>query len=292
MIYAMHMIYTPYTYQITFLVYHIRPQMSTIKDRNNAVLALVKGIILSTIGGKGEGRYMVYMEKTIRAGRYLEMEWYPVTETGKRIPIRREKTGESREAQKKLNAKNRKKQLTRLLHTNFTEEDIFVTLTYETSIPEEQARKEIANFLRRLRDYRKRRGMAPLVYVEVTEKAKRIHHHLVIKGGIPWDELKRIWGKGRITASNLEFDPETGLEGLANYLLKEEKAKGEKHWRQSKNIRQPEIKTRIAQKPNAYRKPRPKPGYRILHIESIENEISGSYRYIRMVKKEERNGGD
>ena len=133
------------------------------------------------------------------------------------------------------------------MNANFTEYDVKVDLTYRNdTLPEddEAALKELRNFIRRLKRFRKKSGLPELKYIAVTEKGKksgRYHHHLVISGGVELRDLKKLWGRGFFTAELLEFN-ENGIEGLAKYLVKE--PIGSKFYQASRNLTQPEVETR------------------------------------------------
>ena len=103
---------------------------------------------------------MPYREKRIYSGKMLEVEIYPISLKEKR-KSRSKKRKESKIKQKNLNEKNAKKHLVRLLNTNFTDKDISLTLTYDNkNLPknEDEARRDVVNYIRRLKNYRKRRG--------------------------------------------------------------------------------------------------------------------------------------
>lgn len=185
-----------------------------------------------------------YREKRYYSGDYLEIDIYPVF--GK-AGQRRKRYKPTSECQKRLNKKNAEMKLTRLMNANFTEYDIKVDLTYRNdTLPEddEAALKELRNFIRRLKRFRKKSGLPELKYIAVTEKGKksgRYHHHLVISGGVELRDLKKLWGRGFFTAELLKFN-ENGIEGLAKYLVKE--PIGSKFYQASRNLTQPEVETR------------------------------------------------
>lgn len=191
---------------------------------------------------------MPYREKKIYAGNMLEVEIYPITLQERKQP-RRKKEKASALKQKNLNDKNAKKHLIRLINTNFTDKDIAVHLTYsEKHLPnsEEEARKDVANYLRRIKHYRKKNGLEPLKYIAVIEykeheendKSVRMHHHLIMSR-MDRDIIEELWTKGRANADRLQAD-EFGYEALARYITKD--PKGNKRWTQSKNLLQPVIK--------------------------------------------------
>lgn len=184
-----------------------------------------------------------YREKKYYSGDYLEIDIYPVF--GK-AGQRRKRYKPTSECQKRLNKKNAEMKLTRLMNANFTEDDLRFDLTYSPDkLPEDDdaAIKELRNFLRRLKRFRKKAGLSALKYIAVTEKSKkgRYHHHLVISGGVSIGELAALWGRGYTSAKPLQFD-ENGIEGLAKYLVKE--PVGSKFYQASRNLTQPEVETR------------------------------------------------
>ena len=73
---------------------------------------------------------VLYREKKYVCGEYLDAYIYPVFETGKHCGGKRVKRKPSTDAQKKLNERHRKEKLARLLHANFTPDDLEIHLTY------------------------------------------------------------------------------------------------------------------------------------------------------------------
>ncbi len=235
---------------------------------------------------------MPYMEKKILSGKYLEVERYPVSNTGKRLS-RGEKGKPTNEAQKKLNEKNARKKLTRLMNTNFTEGDIFLTLTYKNKdvITEQEAKKELTNYIRRLKTYREKKGLAELKYIAVSETDKKdgYHHHLVVSGsGMTRDEIEGVWRKGRTKTSYL-VDGENGLEELAKYFLKNQKdiEPNKRKWTQSNNLLKPKVTVKSIKRVNAKKDPKPPKGYFLVKSEISVNDYSGAiYQYIYFKKIE------
>lgn len=187
-----------------------------------------------------------YRTKTIKSGDQLELEIYPLWNT--RNEIRKARKAATREAQRNLNDKNAIRCLIRKINTNFTSEDICITLSYKGIEPDlEQARKDIRNYLRRVKDYRKKNGMSELKYIYVIEfkhekgrKTKRIHHH-VIMSGMDRDVAEKLWGeRGWANTRRLQPD-EHGLEALSRYVTKD--PNGGKRWNASKNLKEPQVTT-------------------------------------------------
>ena len=194
---------------------------------------------------------MIYREKRIKAGEFLEVEIYPITPL-ERSKSRKRKLKESRKEQKNLNDKNAKKKLRRLINHNFTERDLVVHLTYtDKTLPtsEDEAKKDVKNFIRRVKRKRQKAGLPEVKYIAVFEyvnydpqnkdkrKKVRMHHHIIMSA-MDRDELEKLWDKGRCNADRLQAD-EKGFESLANYISKN--PKGSKRYSRSKNIVEPEI---------------------------------------------------
>lgn len=258
-------------------------------------------------------------EKKIYCGKnYLEVDIYPYAKTQEesRKRKRAKKKKESAPKQKNLNDKNARRYLTRLSNANFTEEDLHVTCTYtDKTLPDsiEEAEQTIGNYLRRVAYHRKKNGLDPLKYILVTEytvnketdKPKRMHHHIIMNGGISRDDVEDLWrvkrkGEriGRINADRLQPD-ENGLAALANYLSKEPHRK--KRWSSSRNLEKP-----IQAPPNDHKYSKRQvekiakgmvdddyfkkkyPGWRITDkvygIQVTYNEQSGYYVYLKLRK--------
>lgn len=228
---------------------------------------------------------MPFLEKRIYSGKLLEIERYPVTKNGRRLS-RGPKMKSSSKAQQNLNEKNARKLLIRLLNVNFCERDLFATLTYKEQVTEAQARKDITNYIRRLKTYRNRKRLPAIKYIIVIEmKNNRVHAHLVLSE-MPMEEAERLWGKGRVTISRLEPD-EYGFEALARYITKNScTEKNKKRWSQSRNLKRPKVVKKEIKRMNIYRTPRPLKGYKIIEVETTDNIYTGTYQYITMVKLE------
>ena len=96
-------------------------------------------------------------EKKTVSGPLLEIDFYPVTNSGRRYPSRAPKTKPSAEAQKKYNQTLATKKLIRLVNANFDKSDLFVHPTYSAANApqsEAEARKNIVNFMRRIKWHR------------------------------------------------------------------------------------------------------------------------------------------
>ena len=130
------------------------------------------------------------------------------------------------------------------IHANFDNRDLIVSLSYDAAnLPnsEEAAIRDRNNYIRRIKNFRKRNGLDELKYIAVLEYREatddkrtktRIHHHIIISG-MDRDKAEELWGKGTANANRMQAN-ELGFEELANYLSKD--PRGKKRWSQSKNI--------------------------------------------------------
>ena len=195
-------------------------------------------------------------EKRIQSGQLLEAEFYTVLSDGRRLG-RAPKTKRSTKEQEAYNKKQQRKKVVRLVNANFGRDDILMTLTFIPSDDAEsdrQAKREIANFLRRVKRYRERKvkewdemlrarpkskrindnlkkAKEPMRYIYAVESGiyqrgqrkgkKRYHFHLFLTGCGEGDRdaYEKLWN-GRTNADR--YRPETfGPEAAAKYLTKQ-----------------------------------------------------------------------
>lgn len=188
----------------------------------------------------------VYREKKYVCGEYLDVFIYPVFEAGSRRGGKRVKRRPSTQAQKKLNQRHREEKLVRLLHANFTQDDLEIHLTYTGAQPasDEETMRLVRNWIRCIQRLRKKLGLPPLKYIVVTQRGKRggrYHHHVTLSGGVDRDMLEKLWTHGYANSRRLQFT-EKGLAGLGHYITKSHV--GKKAWTASKNLVDPEPRTR------------------------------------------------
>lgn len=196
-------------------------------------------------------------EKKIYCGdNYLEVDIFPYTfmKTG-RNGRRSKKEKVSAPKQRNLNDKNARRYLVQKVKANFDSNDLYITLTYQDKfLPAtlEEAEKIVENFLKRMRRRRRKEGLEDLKYILVTECEARIHHHLIINGGLDREVIQALWcmrrkkgeeqGEfiGLIQAQRLK-PSNNRLEALCNYLSKD--PKGKKRWSASKKLKSPVSRT-------------------------------------------------
>lgn len=187
-----------------------------------------------------------YRVKTRKCGDLLECEIFPIRV---RMPdaTRARKAAKTKDAQRKVNERNAERRFLRLLHTNFTRADCWYTLTYDGPAPDiEQAKRDIANFIKRFRNYCRKKGYPELKYIYVTELATdpsyemRAHHHIIMNTD-DYAGVMQVWGNRNIDYDHLKPD-EHSMEALAAYLVKT--PNGKKRWCASRNLKKPPRATR------------------------------------------------
>lgn len=224
---------------------------------------------------------MPYIKQEIRSGKLLEVEVYYSTRHGKRGIHRSPNEAQTGESQEKGNERRAQKRLKRLITTNFSREakDLFVTYTYGREVTEEEAMKGERNLLDRIRRLRKKKGLPELKYIVITEKQSKWHHHLIMNGGLTWDELVAVWGNRgeRVHVSTL--DDSQVCEGLARYLTEQHKAKkgtddaenvkqprrkGQHRWRASRNLQEPTVTKTVLKREPRLKEPSQRKGYQLI----------------------------
>lgn len=218
-------------------------------------------------------------EKIIRCGPYgkkapyIEIEIYPNTEP-ERMPGRKRKTNVAPPKQKLLNDKRAIRYLFQLIKSNFGSRDYKLELTYSNKFKpktEKEVHSMIHNYVARINRARAKQGLPKAKFICITEYGKcngRIHHHMLINGGLDRDLMEQLWCDrkrkgvkerkplGYANCDRLQFNEE-GIEGLSVYITKDLKReeitegqitledmlqcnlKGKRHWMQSKGLTKP-----------------------------------------------------
>ena len=191
---------------------------------------------------------MGYRRSVVLAGDRMECEIYPVFGRNDEQKARAAKQNTTPAKQKRLNDERARRRLILLADANFGEKDIHLTLTYrhETTLP--ACRKDLRNFLLRVKRYREKLGMEPLKYIYTIEgkvelsrgfPVSRIHIHMLMNGGVSRERLEELWEMGYANADRLQ-PTERGLEEIASYIIKEARYKdGGRKWSASRNLKKP-----------------------------------------------------
>lgn len=247
-----------------------------------------------------------YLERRIISGDLLEIERYFATCNGSKMP-KSLKENETSKGQQDLNNRIAQKKLMRLINANFDgrKGDLFVTLTYRKPVSEKTAKKEISDFQRRVRKYRKNHSLSELKYITITEKQGKWHHHVILNA-LPLETIMELWKHGRIMASVL--DKAYNFEDLSKYLTAENKPpKGDKkqenakeprrkyarRWSGSHNLKKPVVEIREIKRADILkRQPYAPKGYRLLENWNIGTDIQGNlYQTFKCVKLEVNSSG-
>lgn len=211
---------------------------------------------------------MFIREKKIDCGNYREVDIIPRTDNAEKAVKgkRGTKMNVTKPKQRDLNDKNSRRYLVQLGNGNFGIGDLHVTCTYNLKyLPktEKEAERIVYNYLRKIAYKRKGQELEELKYILVTEyglnaegQIIRIHHHIIMNGGLDRDDVELMWTKDRINwrkASDPEYRQkieqmgwvnadrlqlnENGIEGLCKYITKN--PKGKKRWSSSRNLKRP-----------------------------------------------------
>ena len=191
---------------------------------------------------------------------------------------RRQKKNITREKVQANNDRMAAKNLARLLNANFTAGDFHLVLTYKEAPTKEQAKKDRANFIRKLK-----KTVPDLKYVAITEwEHTRIHHHLVISE-CSIDLIERLWWDlGYIKVGFLDDSGEYSKR--AEYLIKEttktfrrEDSCYKRRYSCSANLIRPVVKREEITISDLFEDPEPIKGYYIPKdsIRRYEHPVTG-----------------
>lgn len=189
---------------------------------------------------------MGYRTCTTKAGPRLEAEIYPIFGQSEEAKARQAKKNLTKEKMQAYNEERSRRYLTQLIDANFSGQDIHLTLTYSMPQKFDRARRDVKNFLKRLRRIREKRGLPELKYIYAIEGGdgideKRVHVHIIMNSGINREELEQIWQKGYANADRLQPTME-GLEAIARYISKQQTGKNRHKWSGSKNLKKPKVR--------------------------------------------------
>ena len=168
-----------------------------------------------------------YREIRTECGEFLDVDIFPVMQSTKPSRKRGKKYKPTSETMQRYNQRKRETRLERLILTNFGESGVFFNPSWDNDhLPdtEEEAKRFVTNFFRRVKTYRKRNGLSPLKYIYKIERGKRsgrLHTHMILNcSDMPVGKLDEIWGKGYCYTSKVQCNDE-GCEGLSAYFCKE-----------------------------------------------------------------------
>lgn len=155
------------------------------------------------------------------------------------------------EKKKEINKINACKHLQRLICNNFNVGDWFLALTFDADLTEKQANQEFNNFIRRLNCNYRKSHKENIKYIGVIEKGlqgRKWHAHIILPK-IPYDEILKIWNKGRY-AGRILFESlyaDGNYKKLAEYIRKD--CNGQKRIKHSRgNLVPPKVTVREVSK--------------------------------------------
>ncbi|MDL2250467.1 hypothetical protein LJC51_07440 [Lachnospiraceae bacterium OttesenSCG-928-J05] len=240
--------------------------------------------------------------KNIKSGReILEAQVYPSFKNFKDVPVTTKKR-ETKPSQRNLNHKNSRRYLIRLVNINFGEGDYWCTFGWNTDqLPEtmEQAQKDVANFIKRIKYRHKKVSTEEVKYIYVLafDGYERPHFHLILSCALNRDVIEDAWGKCDRPNTRRVKPDDAILTGMATYVGRN--PHGAKSWCPSKNLKKPPEpsrsyskfkRRRVREMVQDYEKLRVEleksyPGYKYLDAEIYHNGINdGIYIYARMVR--------
>lgn len=197
-----------------------------------------------------EGKKNIYATKEITSGEQLELEMYPEFKRGNTeiIDLEKKRAAKRKEQQDKYNDKKSQKHIERLINENFSNNDYWVTLTFdEENLPGDikEARKKFNNYIARINYERKKRGLSGTsryVYcIEYgTEDNLRYHIHMVIDGELGMDAVISKWCYGKKKIETMEAD-DNGFAGISRYITKQT-TRVKRKYSTSKNLKQYKVK--------------------------------------------------
>ena len=179
----------------------------------------------------------------------------------------------------------------RVVNATFNKTSLYSTLTLDNDNEVhtfEEARKIRDNYIRRLR--RAVPSAQITIYMGRGKTTDRIHFHM-LSNGLSEEIIKSKWGSGQIKKishlwENVEYDGEDHGQDytkLADYLFNHwTSEQGCHHWKQTKNVTQPDMEApkEIKRTYTDKNPPRAPKGYKL--VESIGNQYG--YYYFKYVK--------
>ncbi len=187
---------------------------------------------------------------SVRSEDYIEVNLCVYSdEQEKAAKLKRAKRSKATEPKvKKLNDEYSRQYARLLLNGNFGVGDYQMWLSYDEEPPDRRnAKRHFGNFIKRLaRLYRK--YDIEFKWFGVTEHGAvsgRIHHHLVIPGGIDRNMIEELWGNGIANCKRLQKN-QSGkwLNDFARYIMKsqENAEKSERVFSHSQNLVKPDVR--------------------------------------------------
>lgn len=246
--------------------------------------------------------------KTKDFGDFREIENFIVAPMQGNHNRRSPKTEETAEAIAKINDRKAVEKVEDKIKANFKPRDWYLTLTYfDDSRPDDEirAKKDLRNFNAAVDRYCDKQGRE-LKYLKTTEQGERSghwHHHVILPGWIPLEEIEKRWGKGTVHAERLWSDGNNSRDGdrlnvhrLAEYFVgvnkrgkkSEDRPKYKKRYSFSRNCIAPKI-TYEEMSPKWLKTPKTPKGWLIVPGSLQEWEDGYGFRHQRYTIVRDKN---
>lgn len=196
----------------------------------------------------------MYVNKVTIAGDYVLVSNYSPRGFGAAGKKRKKKCKDTPEAMANYNRHKRAQKLQLLMILNF-DLGYHITLDYpKDNRPKtyEEAEENLKKFLYKMT--RRIRKIKKFKYIAITERGKKreaLHHHMVVEGDpLLLREITKVWGNHIKISQMYE---EGAYKDLAEYFCKvetkEEQTKGRSKYHRSRNLKEPEVKSRLVTGP-------------------------------------------
>lgn len=242
----------------------------------------------------------MYKIVEIISGLVLEIEKIQNNRVHSKKTKRTKRTSHTPEAMARNNERQAAKKLARLINCNFEAGDAIVTLTYrpdERPDNPQQTKKNISNFLRRLKELCKKMGIE-LIYIGVSNFDCRgvPHHHLLLKANlITSADIEALWGLGIVRFTKLANRDNGDYTKVAYYFLKHtnqvyndpKRRVHAKRFISSRNLQKPIVTKKIVKADSWHAEPIAPKGYWLI-TDSIRNRVNNitgwPYQYYKCIK--------
>lgn len=244
--------------------------------------------------------WKLYKYVEIISGTVLEIEKIQNNRAHSKKTKRSKRTSHTPEAMAKNKERQAVKKLARLINCNFIAGDMIVTLTYkQDDRPDtpEKTKKDIANFLRRLKEACKKIGIE-LIYIGVSNfGCKGVpHHHMLLKANlITAVDIEALWGLGIVRFTKLTNRDNGDYTKIAYYFLRHtnkvyndpKRRVHAKRYISSRNLKQPIIITKIIKSDSWRAAPSAPNGYWLISdsvINSVNSITGWPYQYYKCIR--------
>ena len=186
---------------------------------------------------------------SVKSGKYIEPCLHVYSDEQEKVSrLKRAKKSKATEPKiKKLNDEYSRQYVRLLLNGNFGAGDYQMFLSYDEEPDRKTAKKHFKNYVRQLRNLYRKCGIEFkwLGLIEQGVISGRLHHHLVIPGGVDRNRIEELWGHGIANCERLQKNKSgKWLNDFAQYLMKSKAnaEKSERVWSCSRNLSRPEVR--------------------------------------------------